>query len=541
MGKTIFEKFVKRSYYRQKHLEAPLLDERIKYIQFYSGKGRALNTLHGVANYLLRIVEFLHLNSRRIIKLDEIEEAANTWASYEYNHPQKRGKFSKASKAHFIRYATDWLKRLGWLEPLPEEKIPFFNHIIEKRHAIRKHIKAPFLKERILYLQKWEDDGAAPGTLRAIAHYMLGVINFLKLDKKDGITPKEIQKAAEKWANRTTGHVFMKRGYSIIAERRFKSVATNWLNMMGKLKHPKVKADPHAEFITQYIDYMRKERGLSERTIDSRVCILKNFFRSIESKVSLQQLTPLNIDDVLKKKHLEGRCRRTIQTYASVLRTFFTYAEGRKWCRSGLALSIRLSRVYRHEQLPQGPSWDDVKELLTTTEGDHPTNIRDRAILLLLSVYGLRCGEVTHLRLEDLDWENELLFIRRSKTFKSQKFPLTQTVGNAILMYLKKVRPNGCPCREVFICRRAPYRPLSSAAIFRIVSSRLKPLELGLKHHGPHALRHACATHLINQGISLKEISDHLGHCSLESSRVYAKVDLSHLRKVADFEIGDLL
>jgi site-specific recombinase XerD len=86
-----------------------------------------------------------------------------------------------------------------------------------------------------------------------------------------------------------------------------------------------------------------------------------------------------------------------------------------------------------------------------------------------------------------------------------------------------------------------PYRPLTSSAIFQIVSKRLKPLKLNLKHHGPHALRHACATRLINEGISLKEISDHLGHRSMESSRIYAKVDLSQLRKVADFEIGDLL
>ena len=96
--------------------------------------------------------------------------------------------------------------------------------------------------------------------------------------------------------------------------------------------------------------------------------------------------------------------------------------------------------------------------------------------------------------------------------------------------------------REIFITRRAPYRPLSSAAFFQIVSKRLKPLGVDLKHYGPHSLRHACATRLINEGISLKEISyRYLGHQSLESTRIYAKVDLTNLRKVADFEIGDLI
>jgi len=179
--------------------------------------------------------------------------------------------------------------------------------------------------------------------------------------------------------------------------------------------------------------------------------------------------------------------------------------------------------------------------LLESSEGNHPTNIRDRAIIMLLTVYGLRCGEVKKLRLEDLDWENEILYVRREKNVKFQKFPLSQTVGDAILNYLQNARPNNCHCREIFITRRAPYRPLSSAAFFQIVSKRLKPLGIDLKHFGPHSLRHTCATRLINEGISLKEISDHLGHHSLESARIYAKVDLTNLRKVADFEIGDLI
>jgi integrase/recombinase XerD len=537
----MFEKIIKRSYYRKKHIDAPLLNERTKYIQYWADKGRALNTLHGIAIYLLRIVEFLHLESRRTVKLEEIDKAANAWATYQYNHPQKRNKFSKCSKERFTWYAIDWLKKLEWLEPLPEERIPLFNCIFERRHALRRHINAPLLKERLLYLQKWADGGATTNTLRHIAHYLLAVIDFLKLDKKESASPKEIQKAAEKWAARTSGNIYRKKGSSKASERRFKSIATNWLDMIGKLKRPKEKTNPYWKFITQYIDYMRKERGLSEETIYSRACVLKDFFKCNESSASLYLMTPLNIDDVLKKKHLEGQCRRSIQTYASILRTFFTYAEGKKWCQPSLSQSIKTSRVYRHEELPQGPSWDDVQKLIATTEGDRPTNIRDRAILLLLAVYGLRSGEVTQLHLEDLDWENELLLIKRTKTFKAQNFPLSQTVGNAILLYLKKVRPNEYPCREVFLSRRAPYRPLTSSAIFQIVSKRLKPLVLNLKHHGPHALRHACATRLINEGISLKEISDHLGHRSMESTRIYAKVDLSQLRKVADFEISDLI
>ena len=241
------------------------------------------------------------------------------------------------------------------------------------------------------------------------------------------------------------------------------------------------------------------------------------------------------------KQWLNGCCRHTIQAQAYVVRTFLAYAEEKGLCQKGLAKSIKMARVYKHDAPPSGPTWDDVKRLLESTEGNHPTDIRDRAIVMLLTVYGLRCGEVKKLRLEDLDWENEVLYVRREKNVKSQKFPLSQTVGDTILNYLQNARPNNCHCQEIFITRRAPYRPLSSAAFFQIVSKRLKPLGIDLKHYGPHSLRHACATRLINEGISLKEISDHLGHQSLESTRIYAKIDLTNLRKVADFEIGDLI
>jgi integrase/recombinase XerD len=86
-----------------------------------------------------------------------------------------------------------------------------------------------------------------------------------------------------------------------------------------------------------------------------------------------------------------------------------------------------------------------------------------------------------------------------------------------------------------------PYRPLSNGAVYHIVGPRLKSLGVGLKHHGPHALRHACATRLLAQGCSLKEIGDYLGHSHPDSTRIYAKVDLLLLREVANLELGGLL
>lgn len=538
----MFEQFFKRPYYLKRHVDAPLAEERLKYIQHWIERGSPKNTITSIAQYLLRIVEFLPVESRKIITVKEIERAADAWARYQYNHPQKRIPFSKTGQERFTEHATHWLKSLNLLEPLPEESVPLFNKIFERRHALRRHTSAPLLKERLMYLQYWDDNGSPKGNLKGTAEYLLIVMNYLNFYQLRMVSPNELEKAADLWASNED---IKRRGsnYSEIAKARFARTASGWFDMLSCLEKPIKPTIPFDEYLTQYVAYMREEQGLSKNTIDSKNLLIQDFLIKIhEKKKDFLEITPLLVDEVLMDKHkVDGYSRRTIQTYASIIRVFLRYAETQGWCQKNLADSIKLARTYRHESLPYSPSWDDVKKILADSKTEVPTDIRDHAILMLLSVYGMRCSEVTHLRLEDLDWKNELLHLRRAKGSKPQIFPLSKPVGDAILNYLKKARQNNCSLREVFLCRRAPYRPLTNPAIYRIVSARLKPLSPNIKHHGPHALRHACATHLINEGVSLKEISDHLGHQGLETTRIYSKVDLSNLRKVAEFELGDLL
>ena len=159
---------------------------------------------------------------------------------------------------------------------------------------------------------------------------------------------------------------------------------------------------------------------------------------------------------------------------------------------------------------------------------------------MLLAVYGLRAGEVTALCLKDFDWEREILIVPHSKSQRPRTYPLCRPVGDAVLRYLREVRPRS-DRREVFLTLVPPFRPLVASSLGRAVYRRLHALGLTLPRYGSHALRHACATHLLAQGLSLKEIGDHLGHQSPDSTRIYAKVDLAALRTVADFNLEDLL
>ena len=537
----MFHKIFKRPHTIQKHFDAPLIEVRLKYLQHWDERDISLHTLKSISQILLRIIEFLNLaNKDDVITVEEVENAADCWARYQSNHPQKRSVFSKNGKERFIWYATNWLAMMDRLKRPSEIIIPLFYEIFDRPHAIKRHSKAALLEERLMYLRYWADNGAVKSSLQRIAQYLLVIMEYLDFYQLKIVTIKEIERTADCWAH-DEANIYRKNGYSKFAKTRFIRDASAWLKMLDCLQQPDRKSIPFEEYLDQYINYMRHEQGLSENTIIHRFSQLRDFLTNIKKKI-FSELTSLILDELLVKKYnVDGYSRRTVQSYASVIRSFLRYAENQKWCRANLADSIKAPRVYRHESLPSSPSRDDVKKVLKNCESDRPTDIRDRAILMLLSVYGMRCSEVTHLRLEDFDWKNELLYLRRAKGSKEQTFPLSRPVGEAILYYLKNVRQNNCALREVFLCMRSPYRPLTNSSVYQIVSRKLKPLNLSIKHHGPHALRHACATHLINEGVSLKEISDHLGHKGLETTRIYTKVDLVNLRKIAEFEIGDLL
>ncbi len=177
--------------------------------------------------------------------------------------------------------------------------------------------------------------------------------------------------------------------------------------------------------------------------------------------------------------------------------------------------------------------------MLAKTHGDDPGSIRDHAIILLLSVYGLRSGEVRHLRLDDIDWSHDRIRFVRSKSRRQETAPLEPRVGNAIARYLRDGRPK-TESRIVFLTLRAPHRPLSTGGLYNVVHRHLSKGTAPKKGRGPHGLRHACARHLVESGRSFKEVGDHLGHRSPDATQIYAKVNLVSLRRVAFDELGGL-
>jgi site-specific recombinase XerD len=253
----------------------------------------------------------------------------------------------------------------------------------------------------------------------------------------------------------------------------------------------------------------------------------------------LAALTPQHIDAYFH--HVAQRwCRVSLRSAAVALRIWFRHAEANGWVRPGLAAAILMPRVYRDEGIPIGPTWDTIARLISNADGDTPLQRRNGAILRLLAIYGLRSGEVRRLQLQDIDWIAHRIHIRRSKSGQRDLFPLEPSVEQALQRYVQDSRPPSDQT-ALFLTVRAPFRPLSAGALYDVVASHLPPSDPPQKGRGPHGLRHACARHLIEAGLSFKEAGDHLGHRSPDSTRIYAKVHLAALRLIALEDLGGLI
>lgn len=414
-----------------------------------------------------------------------------------------------------------------------------FENLFTHPLIIARHRTAPHQKTRVSFLEYCAKQGYPHSSLKKIAWILLVFCQSIDLFRPRLITTQEIEYAIDhrfRYAKRPKDAADSKSSRLL-----FIHVSKKWLRFCGYLvKDDNAVKTPFGNYIEKFIKYMRDERGLSSATITFNCEQITSFFKFFgHKKASLKDISIHDIDAYLVHQGRHGWSRRSLHTLAVALRAFFYYAETQGWIK-GIAIAIDSPHVYAQENLPLGPNWNEVKRLIKSFSGDKKADIRAKAIVLLLAVYGLRRGEVAGLRLQDVDWRGEILHVTRPKQRCTQQYPLDQTVGNAILRYIKEVRPR-CNLRQLFLTLDAPIRPLLPHAISHIVRSGLIRLGIDSPKKGAHCLRHACAQHLLSAGFSLKQIGDQLGHRSSAATREYVKVDLDGLRQVAELNLGDLI
>jgi len=413
-----------------------------------------------------------------------------------------------------------------------------FDQLFTQPAAVARHRAARYSAERERYLRHLASQHYALTSVRRAAHDLLAIVLQTDLLRRRRVTAEVIQEATRHRSSLRRG---CRRRSSEHIRQSLRRTATTWMAFLGKLIADREPVTRDSFILDQFETFLRDERGLALSTIKRCCWHARRLLDHLTGEGrTLRRIRLEDVDSYMSALTMSGWQRSSLPGVADAVRSFLRFAQSRRLCTSGLAEGVAAPRIYADERLPEGLEWATVTRLIASSRGHSACDIRDRALFLLLSVYGLRCSEIEALRLDDINWDSGTISVRRPKQRHTQEYPLEVTTGQAILRYIREARPR-TECRQVFLNLLAPARPITRISIHHAVCKRLRVLGLHGPRRGPHALRHACARRLLANGFTFKQVGDHLGHRSSAATRIYAKVDLGSLREVAEIDLRGIL
>jgi site-specific recombinase XerD len=414
--------------------------------------------------------------------------------------------------------------------------IPILNSLYLRKAALNRHLVAPLLIEREQYLVYLLRRGANPDTLKHVAVYLLIIIRILGLKHLRMVQRAEVENAIAKYSQRRyrSGSTCSGSASSVFT----KELAIKFLRFHHSFRGVLSK-QPFKRQLNAFKRHLENLR-FSTDTIRTHPCKVASFLRWFATrKKTLRQLEIKDVNRFIASQKAGGSSVVSIVTTIGAVRSFCRYAAKRGWCKKGLAELISAPRHRSHSGPEKGRPWGDVQRLLSSISGNDIASVRAKAIVSLLATYALRSGELARLTAEDFDWEKGVIIIRRSKNGPVQRCFLPSNIGRNVLRYIR-LRP-ACPSDRLFVTLTRPYRPVTTGSLSGLMHWRLASIGVTSGPRGPHLIRHAKATYLLNRGRSLRDIGNLLGHRDPDSPFTYAKFDLELLRPVANFSLRGLM
>ena len=298
---------------------------------------------------------------------------------------------------------------------------------------------------------------------------------------------------------------------------------------------PKMSADPQeiVRDLQKFERYLADVRGLTPVTCDTRVNRVRSFLLDRFGSGGIR-LNILRRNDVIgfMGRYTANWKPSSKQGMASALRSYFRFKAISGEPTTQLAAAIPRIAQWRLATLPKSLASAEIVRLLQSFDRTCATGKRDYAIARCFVDLGLRTAEVARLELDDVDWQAGTLRIC-GKGRRIDMLPLPPATGKALVDYLQGGRPQST-CRTLFLRHRPPVgMPASRCIIRNAVRFAARRCGLEARVGGPHVLRHSLATQLVRTGATLKEVADVLRHRSLDTTTIYAKVDLPMLSRVA--------
>lgn len=299
------------------------------------------------------------------------------------------------------------------------------------------------------------------------------------------------------------------------------------------LPEPVCDTSPLAELERRYECYLRSERGLTTATVVNYRPVAHGFLvhHFGDGPLRLEELTGSDISTyVLAYARSQGANRA--HRLVTALRSFCRFLLREARIQVDLAACVPTVAHWRLSSVPKFLTEEEVRRLLDGCDRTTATGRRDYAVLVLLARLGLRAGEVVALEIDDIDWRAGEVMIR-GKGLVHERLPLPTEPGEALAAYLRRDRP-ATRSRRVFVRMKAPHSGFAGpSTVSTIVRRALERADLHPPAKGAHILRHTLATGMLRGGASMSEIGQVLRHRSPNTTEIYAKVDLSGLRSIA--------
>lgn len=278
-----------------------------------------------------------------------------------------------------------------------------------------------------------------------------------------------------------------------------------------------------------FAKWMVEHRGAKPSTVHAYRAPLRRFIVSFGANP--QRLDAVGLRAFICQQagiHGHSAARRVV----TACRMFLRYLSGLQLCSAALADAVPAVAGWRLASTPRYLLPAQVDQVLARCDCSTADGLRDRAIVLLASRLGLRAQDIAELALEDLDFEAATLSVA-GKNRRQCLLPLPQDVGDALIAYLEHARPNSSS-RRVFVRKKPPHDGLNSSVdISRCVKRALLRAGIVRSPSGAHLLRHSAAFRLLLEGATLEGIGTLLRHASLDTTAIYAKVDLTALSQIA--------
>lgn len=294
--------------------------------------------------------------------------------------------------------------------------------------------------------------------------------------------------------------------------------------------------DPDENLLNRYNDHLIKVQGLVQGTRDSRVRgtrIFLQWYREQHPGRSLRDLRGRDVLDFVLKILSRSQSIFWKKRICCDIRGFFRYLRWESILIANLDRVVPRIPEWRLAKIPRHLPWKQVQELIESISTDTPEGKRDKAIILLISTLGLRSKEVHTLKLNYIEWKSSEIRLPSTKSHKERVLPLTSEVGEALVDYILNGRPKDHG-NDVFMRHSAPVGPWANAgSISYVIRRRLRLAGIKSPSYGAHMIRHSLATRMINNGVSISNIADLLGHASIDTTAIYTKVDVNRLSSVA--------